>query len=66
MQFSQSTAEDARDYFSGASGVGSVPPQASLPAGVYRVIDGSLRRVVAGVPPELEAALQRQTPERER
>jgi hypothetical protein len=55
-QFFQTTAEDARDYFNSVFRVGSphqAIPQVSLPAGMYRVIDGSLRRVVPGIPPEL-------------
>lgn len=52
MQLSLSTAEDERNYFTGSSPV-SPPepdPEAILPPGIYRVIDGEIFRVSAGAP----------------
>lgn len=52
FQFSLSTAEDERNYFSGSTPAPQpeVAPEDVLPPGTYRVIDGQLYRVAAGVP----------------
>ena len=49
--FSFSTAEDELNVFMGAQKT-DLPPQtlAPLPAGIYRVIDGELVRIVPGIP----------------
>ena len=52
-QLSQSTAEDARNYFSGASQPVEQPEPAVLQPGTYRVVNGILCQIVPGVPPEL-------------
>jgi hypothetical protein len=59
QQLTQSTADDARNYFSGVSRpVGPVAAPV-LPQGKYRVIDGVLHRIVAGVPPALDGGTSR-------
>jgi len=52
FQFSLSTAEDERNYF---SGITPTPPpevrlEEAMPPGIYRIIDGEAYRVVPGVP----------------
>ena len=50
-QFSISTAEDEQNYFTGQMEVTvQSNPNAILPPGMYRVIDGSLYRVLGGAP----------------
>jgi hypothetical protein len=56
FQFSLSTAEDARSYFSGAAGPTPEEQQQPLPDGSYRVVDGVLCRVLPGVPQRLDDA----------
>lgn len=55
VQLSLGTAEEQQRVFFGERGeTGFTPqPETQLAAGTYRVIDGELVRVVAGVPPEL-------------
>jgi hypothetical protein len=50
-QFALSTAEDELNLFTGAQKT-ELPPHAfaPLPAGIYRVIDGELVRIVPGLP----------------
>jgi hypothetical protein len=50
FNFFLSTAEEERDLFSGQ--FTPAPPRAvaALPAGVYRVVDGELFRIVPGTP----------------
>ena len=55
FQFSQSTAQDEQDYFTGSTRVKPEVRQSALPAGTYRVVDGTLCRVVDGAPPTLQA-----------
>ena len=58
-QFYVSTAEDERNYFTEIAGEESIPahrPKA-LPAGTYRVLAGQLYRIVPGIPPNLDEAL---------
>lgn len=52
IQFSLSTAEDEKNYFSGSTPPPhpELSPENALPPGTYRVIDGQLFRVAAGVP----------------
>jgi hypothetical protein len=51
-QLSVSTAEEERNYFSAQPPLLERPDtNAILPAGLYRVIDGRLYRVVEGIPP---------------
>jgi len=51
-QFSLSTAEEERNYFTGQPAPIVQPdPNAILPPGLYRVIDDRLYRVVEGVAP---------------
>jgi hypothetical protein len=51
-QLSVSTAEEERNYFSAEPPLLKWPDtNAILPAGLYRVIDGRLYRVVEGIPP---------------
>ena len=53
-QISVSTAEDEHNYFTGQPEFPVRPnPNAILPPGTYRVIEGSLYRVIRGVPPKL-------------
>lgn len=52
FQLAVSTAEEEKNYFFGQP----VPshesdPEAALPAGIYRVIDGQLYRVLPGAAP---------------
>lgn len=61
LQLSVSTAEEERAYFYEPQGVtfdAQPDLSATLPAGVYRVVEGSLCRVVAGVPPGFPARPQ--------
>jgi hypothetical protein len=65
MQLSVSTAEEERNYnahreFVATPAANSPPP--SLGAGIYRVIDGSLRRVLPGAPPAAEHVPERLPP----
>lgn len=56
-QFSVSTAEDQHNYFTGQPEVPVQPnPNAILPPGTYRVIEGTLYRVMGGVAPKLPDA----------
>ena len=51
-QFSVSTAEDEKNYFTGEQQGPERPnPNAILPPGTYRVIAGGLYRVLGGVSP---------------
>ena len=51
-QLSVSTAEEERNYFFGEQPLLKWPDaNAILPAGLYRVIDGRLYRVVEGISP---------------
>jgi hypothetical protein len=51
-QLSVSTAEDENNYFTGQQNVIEQPePSKVLPAGLYRVIEGQLYRVIGGVAP---------------
>ena len=51
-QLSLSTAEDQQNYFSGMPPTMHEPsPNSILPAGIYRVVDGSLHRLVGGGSP---------------
>jgi hypothetical protein len=54
-QFSLSTAEEERNYFTGeTAGVPSAFGfEAAIPDGQYRVLNGALYRVMAGLPPSL-------------
>ncbi len=53
-QISVSTAEDEHNYFTGQPDFLVRPnPNAIRPPGTYRVIEGSLYRVISGVPPKL-------------
>ena len=58
-QFYVSTAEDERNYFTEIAGEERTPARESkaLPAGTYRVLDGQLYRIVPGIPPNLDEAL---------
>lgn len=48
-QLSVSTAEDEQNYFSDTPPTAHQPsPNSILPAGLYRVVDGSLYRLVGG------------------
>jgi hypothetical protein len=52
LQISLSTADDEANYFTGSPIPSVVPNLArSLPAGMYRVIDGQLCRILPGVSP---------------
>ena len=53
QQLTQSTADDARDYFTGTVRTQGRSFESALPPGNYRVVDGLLCRVVDGVPPGL-------------
>jgi hypothetical protein len=56
-QLSVSTAEDENNYFTGQQEVALQPnPNSILPPGTYRVIEGSLYRVMRGAPLALPAA----------
>ena len=51
-QFSLSTAEEEKNYFTGQPTATAQPnPKTILPPGLYRVIDGRLYRVVEGIAP---------------
>jgi hypothetical protein len=54
-QLCTSTAEDELNYFTDAPAVHAMYPDPAtvMPAGLYRVIDGQLFRIVSGVPPAL-------------
>lgn len=54
-QFSLSTAQVAASYFTGASRTDFQPEPQVLPPGVYRVVNGEVRRVLPGLPPDLVA-----------
>ena len=49
-QFSRSTAEDEVNYFTGQQISSVAQPTASLPDGIYRLIDGRLYQIVKGAP----------------
>ena len=52
-QFSHTTADDQRDYFDGPAqrqATASAVVEHGMPAGVYRVADGVLVRVIFDVP----------------
>lgn len=53
FQFSLSTAEDERNYFSALTPppLPEPAPEDVLAPGTYRVIDGRLFRITTGVPP---------------
>ena len=53
FQFSLSTAEEERVYFSGQEPVPQqqAAQESHLPSGDYRVLNGELYRLVAGSPP---------------
>ena len=54
-QFSLSTAEDEKNYFTGQPASMEQPlAEPVLPAGIYRVIDNQLYRVVPGIAPTVE------------
>ena len=56
-QFSVSTAEDERNYFTGEfESLVQPNPTAILPPGFYRVIDGSIYRIVGVAPPTAPGA----------
>ena len=56
-QLSLSTGEDEQNYFSDSLPAPHQPlPESLLPSGNYRVVNGSLFRVVAGVPSTPEAS----------
>ena len=56
-QFSVSTAEDERNYFTGEfSSLPRPNPNTILPPGIYRVIDGSIYRIVGVAPPTAPGA----------
>ena len=54
-QLCTSTADDELNYFTDSPVSYAVypDPETVMPAGVYRVIEGQLFRVVPGVPPAL-------------
>ncbi|MDO8689518.1 MAG: hypothetical protein Q7R39_05830 [Dehalococcoidia bacterium] len=55
-QVSVTTAEDENNYFTGTPEVQGRPHlNAILPPGTYRVVEGSLYRIVGGVPPSFPA-----------
>ena len=55
-QLAISTAEDERNYFTGEQEISLQPnPNAILPPGTYRVIEGSLYRIMGGIPPKFPA-----------
>ena len=58
-QFYVSTAEDESNYFTNIPGHSEVPssPTNPLLPGTYRVLAGQLYRIVPGVPPDLDEAL---------
>lgn len=60
-QFYVSTAEDESNYFTKVPGDAGVPslPSNPLPPGTYRVLAGQLYRIVPGVPPNFDEALNR-------
>lgn len=61
-QFSLSTAQVAASYFTGTSRSDFQPEPQILPPGVYRVVNGEVRQVLPGIPPELaELAAARAT-----
>jgi len=53
-QFSLSTAQVAANYFTGTVRTDLQPEPNILSPGVYRVVNGELRQVLAGTPPELD------------
>ena len=55
-QFSLSTAQVAASYFTGTSRSDLQPQPQILPPGVYRVVNGEVRQVLPGLPPDLVAA----------
>jgi hypothetical protein len=58
QQFSLSTADDEKNYFTGQlCNQAEVAPKVALPSGVYRVMDNNLYRVVGGVSPNVQATL---------
>jgi hypothetical protein len=63
MQFSLSTGDDEINYFTGEQEVVAVEadPNAILPPGTYRVVDGQLYRIASSNPPVLPG---RDTPSR--
>jgi hypothetical protein len=52
-QFSLSTAQVAASYFTGTSRSDFQPAPQILPPGVYRVVNGEVRQVLPGLPPDL-------------
>jgi hypothetical protein len=62
LQLSVSTAEEERSYFTGQQQLSlAIDLAAILPAGVYRIIEGELCRILPGVPPALFERLQGET-----
>ena len=55
-QFSLSTAQVAASYFTGTVRSDFQPEPQVLPPGVYRVVNGEVRQVLPGLPPDLVAA----------
>jgi hypothetical protein len=51
IQLSLSTADEERAYFYGPTSTPEPDVTAVLPAGVYRVVEGNLCRVLPGLPP---------------
>ena len=57
LQISLSTADDEANYFTGNPTPSVVPNLGRLlPAGAYRVIDGQLCRVLAGISPRFSSS----------
>jgi hypothetical protein len=52
-QLSQSTAQVAASYFRGSSRPDVQLEPQILPPGVYRVVNGEVRQVLTGLPPDL-------------
>jgi hypothetical protein len=59
FQISLSTAEEEANYFTGGiQRLHEPDPAVVMPAGIYRVIDGQLYRIVPGVSPIVGTAPQ--------